>query len=84
MGAAIDQGDARPILAAEAVLQFGRQFEPGCATTDNDDVARRVIDHVVGSDVGSRRPWITIALHPHFKKYGILWSSIEKFMIVSS
>lgn len=53
--AAIDQGDARPLAPAEAVPQFGRQFEPGGAATDNDDVAEGDVHHAdlgVGSPKG--------------------------------
>jgi hypothetical protein len=41
-------------------------------------VARRAIDHAAGTDVASRRSLNTLALHSHFKKYRILWSSIGK------
>jgi hypothetical protein len=56
--AAIDQRDSRLLPAAEAVSQFSRQFEPGGAATDNDDVAEGGIYHAdsgVGlqKDIGS-------------------------------
>jgi imidazolonepropionase-like amidohydrolase len=49
--AAIDQRNLCLLVAAEAVAKFCRQFKPGGATTYDDNMVRRAIDHLTDSAV---------------------------------